>query len=219
MKAKPTLQRLMESIQPVEDCWIWQKRLSSRGNPSISMKVGDRSSPCQATRVIWKEKFGVIPDKNIIRQKCGNKLCINPDHLILSTKSELVVGQFKNGRVAWNLGVFKEQCINGHNDWSKVLPGGGRKCLTCSREHGRQHSASRKRFLDSVKLTTGCIDCGFDNNPAALDFDHLNRFEKNGNVSMMRVFSWDKLLSEIMKCVIRCSNCHRIKTAECKEYQ
>jgi len=57
------------------------------------------------------------------------------------------------------------------------------------------------------------MDCGYRGHPAALDFDHV-RGEKTMAVSLMaeRYASWAKVLEEIEKCVVRCANCHRIKT-------
>lgn len=58
----------------------------------------------------------------------------------------------------------------------------------------------------------GCIDCGYNAHPAALDFDHTDG--KTANISELR--SMKRVMEEIERhsCVVRCANCHRIKTAE-----
>lgn len=59
-----------------------------------------------------------------------------------------------------------------------------------------------------------CIDCG-NNNPIVLEFDHLR--DKKASISdLVRLHrsSWRTIQSEIEKCVVRCANCHRIKTAQ-----
>ncbi len=58
-----------------------------------------------------------------------------------------------------------------------------------------------------------CVDCG-ENDFRVLDFDHTERNKKFKSVSDMRSghYSWIKIESEIMKCEIRCANCHRKKT-------
>lgn len=60
-----------------------------------------------------------------------------------------------------------------------------------------------------------CLDCG-EKDIVTLDFDHKNPSEKVCNISTMlsNSFSWIKILKEIEKCEIRCSNCHRKKTAK-----
>ena len=55
-----------------------------------------------------------------------------------------------------------------------------------------------------------CQKCGFSH-PAALDFHHKNENEKEYDVSqLVRNGNKDKILKEIEKCIILCSNCHRI---------
>lgn len=59
-----------------------------------------------------------------------------------------------------------------------------------------------------------CIDCG-NPDPLVLDFDHQDGKQKErGIAEMLRKNCWEKILKEIAKCEIRCSNCHRIKTAK-----
>ena len=60
-------------------------------------------------------------------------------------------------------------------------------------------------------MAAGCKDCGYCENPLALQFDHV-RGEKLGSVSTMYTGSLDKLMAEIAKCDVRCANCHLIKT-------
>ena len=67
-----------------------------------------------------------------------------------------------------------------------------------------------RRHIDAVKLSRGCIDCGFRGHPAALDFDHLS--DKTINVSSAKSIA--QADAEIAKCEVRCANCHRIKTWE-----
>jgi len=57
-----------------------------------------------------------------------------------------------------------------------------------------------------------CVDCGNKYPYYVMDFDHLEDCEKIENISQMKGWSKDKLLDEIAKCEIVCSNCHRIRT-------
>ena len=67
-------------------------------------------------------------------------------------------------------------------------------------------------FIEHLKKHP-CIDCGEDN-VVVLDFDHMR--DKRMSVPMLanRPCSLATLREEIEKCEIRCSNCHRIKTAK-----
>jgi hypothetical protein len=57
-----------------------------------------------------------------------------------------------------------------------------------------------------------CVDCG-EADVVCLEFDHV-RGRKRGNVAhILGDHSWEVIEAEIAKCVVRCANCHRRKTA------
>lgn len=78
------------------------------------------------------------------------------------------------------------------------------------RSQARKH-ARRRAWLNEWKLSSGCVDCGYDEHPEALQFDHV-RGEKFADVPYMLSYSLDKLWAEIMKCEVVCANCHAVRT-------
>jgi hypothetical protein len=58
-----------------------------------------------------------------------------------------------------------------------------------------------------------CIDCD-ERDIRVLDFDHAPG-TKTADVSVLvgRGASWKRIEGEMAKCVVRCANCHRRKTA------
>jgi len=60
--------------------------------------------------------------------------------------------------------------------------------------------------------THPCIDCG-ESNPIVLEFDHIGAKDRDIAQLILDGVSWDRILSEIKKCKVRCANCHRKKTA------
>lgn len=58
-----------------------------------------------------------------------------------------------------------------------------------------------------------CIDCG-ESDPVVLDFDHVKGKKKKGISVLYHSSKWETVLKEIKKCVVRCANCHRRKTAK-----
>ncbi len=54
-----------------------------------------------------------------------------------------------------------------------------------------------------------CIKCGYNKCIAALEFHHRNPSEKEFNISRYQNLSWMKILTELDKCDLLCSNCHR----------
>ena len=53
-----------------------------------------------------------------------------------------------------------------------------------------------------------CINCGYSNCMEGLDFHHLDPKEKDFEISG-KSYAMDRLLKEVDKCVLLCSNCHR----------
>lgn len=105
-------------------------------------------------------------------------------------------------------------------------------CKVCSRNKSQEyysrnkeahcrtiHAArSARRKLNQTKLVEylsdkKCADCP-ESDMLTFDFDHVSG-TKSYNIAMMcsQGCSWDTILLEIEKCVIRCANCHRRKTA------
>jgi hypothetical protein len=59
-----------------------------------------------------------------------------------------------------------------------------------------------------------CVDCG-ETDPVVLDFDHVDRFTKRWDIAGRIGYglAWRTIQAEIAKCVVRCANCHRRRTA------
>jgi len=81
----------------------------------------------------------------------------------------------------------------------------------------RERRAYVQHVVNEIKTQLGCIDCGYNEHPIALDFDHIT--EKNFGISraISRAYSIERILKEIENCEVRCANCHRIVTLERKE--
>jgi len=79
----------------------------------------------------------------------------------------------------------------------------------------KEHRKRNLEFiLDYLKVNT--CPCG-ETDPAALDFDHLDRKTKVCNVSKMvssGASSLERIKKEVAKCQVLCANCHRKKTAK-----
>jgi hypothetical protein len=71
----------------------------------------------------------------------------------------------------------------------------------------------RVQLLDYL-ATHPCVDCG-ERDIVVLQFDHA-RGEKSIHVMMAasRGWSWERTLTEIAKCDVRCANCHVRITAK-----
>ena len=77
-------------------------------------------------------------------------------------------------------------------------------------------TTKRRAWVQAEKVRLGCVDCGYNKHPAALDFDHVSG-TKLFDISKTMGRRLDVMKAEIAKCVVRCSNCHRIKTFEARQ--
>jgi len=103
-------------------------------------------------------------------------------------------------------------------------------CRPCRADYKQEHYAkNRQRYIDNAAKRTQkvveertlmlleyfrnhpCADCG-ERDPVVLEFDHLG--EKNFALSYgIRNHNWQRVLEEIARCDVVCSNCHRRRTA------
>lgn len=69
----------------------------------------------------------------------------------------------------------------------------------------------KRNKLRAIEYLGGkCSLCGYSKCSAALDFHHLEPLLKEHDPShVVRCWSWEKAKSELDKCILVCSNCHR----------
>lgn len=54
-----------------------------------------------------------------------------------------------------------------------------------------------------------CAICGYNKCQTAFDLHHINPLEKDFTISGFKIKNWSKIVNEVKKCVLLCSNCHR----------
>lgn len=90
-----------------------------------------------------------------------------------------------------------------------------------SRQSYLRRSAARKEKLRPLARQKvrdylrkhPCIDCG-ESDPIVLEFDHVEEKKKCVSEMLDGNYTWEQIKEEIVKCEIRCANCHRRKTAK-----
>ena len=86
------------------------------------------------------------------------------------------------------------------------------KYFAKQRRNPAKRIALKRKLVDL--LGGKCIDCGYSAHLAALDFDHVNPKTKKHSIAKLldTDIDYEVLMTEVYKCVIRCANCHRIRT-------
>lgn len=71
-------------VKKSEGCWLWTGPRGLDGKVGVCwVFVDGRRTYMTAHRYMWILKHGEIPDDGVVRQSCGNGLCVNPAHLEL----------------------------------------------------------------------------------------------------------------------------------------
>jgi hypothetical protein len=74
-----------------------------------------------------------------------------------------------------------------------------------------QRRKAQRSKIDKLKAGP-CLDCKRRFPSECMDFDHREGASKVGTISQLIGCSFDKILAEIAKCDLICTNCHRIRT-------
>ena len=88
------------------------------------------------------------------------------------------------------------------------------KAQLANKSYQKQRREEITKLLNSIKIERGCADCGYNEHPAALDFDHLPGSEKLISIGQQKNRARSEVLTEVEKCEVVCANCHRIRTAK-----
>lgn len=98
-----------------------------------------------------------------------------------------------------------KECKNKyHREWRA-------KNKELSRAYTYKYRQTKRDIVDNYKTDKGCSDCGYNEYPYVLSFDHI-KGEKSFDISRMMNMSLDKIMTEIEKCEVVCHNCHAIRS-------
>ena len=72
------------NISDKDSCWDWKAGRSGTGYGCCYCGSSER----KAHRVSWIYTNGPIPKDKLVLHKCDNRLCVNPNHLYLGSRSD-----------------------------------------------------------------------------------------------------------------------------------
>jgi hypothetical protein len=68
---------LVDYVVDAAGCWIWQRKVTWRGYGI----VGHEGREIAAHRWVWLRERGELDPALDLHHRCGNRICVNPDHL------------------------------------------------------------------------------------------------------------------------------------------
>ena len=81
------------------------------------------------------------------------------------------------------------------------------------RQRTRDYRIRNRAYIDEYLRSQSCVDCGIDD-IIVLEFDHVIGKKRASISALIRnALPFATIDAEIAKCVVRCTNCHRRRTA------
>jgi hypothetical protein len=96
----PMVRRFWARVQEGYGCWLWLGSTSSSGYGRIFLEGRMQL----AHRVMYGLVHGELPAGHEVKQRCGNRACVRPEHLIASPAGTLTAEKVRHIRSQLNLG-------------------------------------------------------------------------------------------------------------------
>jgi hypothetical protein len=198
-------------------------------------QYGNPQQPCKNCRLARKVDYSKIKQQREDRKKpqrdliyklkdvpcsdCGERYptyCMEFDHLKKDEKKYLVSrmlhGSYSISTILKEVSKCEVVCCRCHRNRSQIR-------INQIKKHNHTLRYQRnKDFINNAK-NKPCEECGKTFHPWQMEFDHIDKSTKKFTVSEMRGFDGlGPIATEIAKCRILCSNCHRISTHIKRDY-
>jgi len=90
------------------DCWLWTAGLTTKGFG----KYSDKGKTHVAHKYLYESLYGTVSPNLRLVHSCGNRSCVNPDHLVVKTAKEIANTRKRRTREELVPGVLPERFKN-----------------------------------------------------------------------------------------------------------
>lgn len=91
-------QYIAERVTKADGCWLWNNsKKDGYGFVPQRTRVARRYRKYYAHQISYIAHKGLIPDGMVVRHKCRNRHCCNPDHLELGTVADNNQDKIRDG--------------------------------------------------------------------------------------------------------------------------
>lgn len=189
--------------------------VTTRSPSAVSPTTSTPDGPHQVSRVVAADVLGrPIQPWETVKATCGNPRCLE----------HLEVGEYIDHSTHGG-GADREACpecnpspgamtveerVERQRVYAKRYQAKNMEMLKIKEKRWKKNVQQQ---VDVLKEASPCLDCGRYFPAVCMDYDHIND-DKTMSVSQTITHGWafKRVLTEIAKCDLVCSNCHRIRT-------
>lgn len=115
-------------VDKITDCWLYQGIINKNGYGFFHNSL---NRVVYAHRYYYEQKYGLVKKNYHIHHKCKNRKCVNPEHLVMLTKSE-------HSKID-SINRYKTHCPQGHEyiKENTYYINDRRYCKICMKQHRR----------------------------------------------------------------------------------
>lgn len=78
-------ERFFDKVRVEGDCWVWEGFYNKTGLPLFSARYMGNTISVSSRKFSWEISNGKIPKGREVSFTCGNRKCVNPEHLTINT--------------------------------------------------------------------------------------------------------------------------------------
>ena len=109
-------------IRDPNQCWPWKASIGSKGLYGHMWCIIDGKKTCRdAHTIVWMIANGLIPKGRDVMHRCNSKLCCNPAHLLVGSRSENIKMALRDGLLRTKLSPHKARLIVGARRRGKLV--------------------------------------------------------------------------------------------------